>query len=374
MEKVIVVHYGEIALKGKNRDYFERKLLKSIKRATKMRTVRRYGRIEVDFSPNVVEKLKKIPGIKYFGVGVKTTLDIEEIKLAAVDVLPNSFQKFKVDTSRSNKKFHLNSIEVNREIGEYIAKKTGKKVDLKNPDVTVWIEICDREAYVYSKRVEGVGGLPVGSAGRVVALISGGIDSPVAAYMAMKRGCEIVAVHFFNQTMHSPKVREKIRMISEKLAEYQGEIKLYMVPFQEIQGEIIKQVPAKLRMVVYRRSMMRIANLIAKTEKCKAIVTGDSLSQVASQTLDNINVIYSASEIAVLPPLIGMDKEEIVKIARKIGTYEISIMPYDDCCSFMIARHPETRAVLGEVVEYENFDELERKAVNESEIIVLKVF
>jgi thiamine biosynthesis protein ThiI len=242
-------------------------------------------------------------------------------------------------------------------------------VDLSNPQVTVWIEICDKEAYVYSRRVEGIGGLPVGVAGRVVALISGGIDSPVAAFMAMKRGCEVVAVHFFNQTMHSPKVREKIRMLAEKLAEYQGKVRLYMVPFKDVQFEIINRVPSKLRMVVYRRSMMRMANLIAEKEGCKAVVTGDSLSQVASQTLENINVIYSASNLAVLPPLIGMDKEEIVAIAKRIGTYEISILPYEDCCSFMVAQHPETRAKIEDVVKCEGLEELERKAVEESEIL-----
>ncbi|WP_456468148.1 tRNA uracil 4-sulfurtransferase ThiI [Archaeoglobus sp.] len=374
MEKVVVVHYGEIATKGKNREFFERKLLNNIRRATGVKVRRKYGRIEVEYSNGVVEKLRKIPGIRYFGVGLKTSLEMDEVKKAAFEVLPDSFDSFRVDTSRSNKNFPLNSVEINREVGGYLVEKTGKKVDLKNPDVTVWIEICDKEAYVYSERVEGIGGLPVGSAGKVVALISGGIDSPVAAYMMMKRGCEIVMAHFFNQTMHSPKVREKIKLLAEKLAEYQGEVKLYMVPFKDIQMEIIKSTPPKLRMIVYRRSMMRMSNLIAEKEGCKAVVTGDSLSQVASQTLENLNVVYSASKLAVLPPLIGMDKEEIVSLARKIGTYEISIMPYEDCCSFMIAKHPETKARLEEVVKYENFSELERGAVEKSEIVNVKVF
>ncbi|AAB90361.1 MULTISPECIES: tRNA uracil 4-sulfurtransferase ThiI [Archaeoglobus] len=369
MEKVAVVHYGEIGIKGKNREFFERKLIEAIKRATGMRVRRKYGRIEVEYREGLESRMAKIPGIRYFGVGFKTELNLESIKKAALSVLPESFKTFKVDTSRSNKNFPMNSVEVNRKVGAFIVEKTGKKVDLTNPDVTVWIEICEKEAYVYSKRYEGIGGLPVGVAGKVVALISGGIDSPVAAFMAMKRGCEVVAVHFFNQTMHSPKVREKIRMLAEKLAEYQGKIKLYMVPFKEVQFEIINRVPPKLRMVVYRRSMMRMANLIAEKEGCKAVVTGDSLSQVASQTLDNINVIYSASKLAVLPPLIGMDKEEIVAIAKRIETYEISILPYEDCCSFMVAQHPETRAKIEDVVKYEGFEELERKAVEESEIL-----
>lgn len=369
MEKVAVVHYGEIGTKGKNREFFERKLIEAIRRKTAAKVRRKFGRIEVEYKEGLEKKLSKIPGIRYFGVGFKTNLNIEDIKKAALMALPKNFETFKVDTSRSNKNFPLNSIEVNREVGAFIVEKTGKKVDLTNPDVTVWIEICEKEAYVYSKRYEGVGGLPVGVAGRVVALISGGIDSPVAAFMVMKRGCEVVAVHFFNQTMHSPKVREKIIRLAEKLAEYQGKIKLYMVPFRDVQFEIINAVPPKLRMVVYRRSMMRMANIIAEKEGCKAVITGDSLSQVASQTLDNINVIYSASRLAVLPPLIGMDKEEIVAYAKKIGTYEISILPYEDCCSFMVAQHPETRAKIEDVVKYESFEEIERRAVEESEIL-----
>lgn len=369
MENVAVVHYGEVGIKGKNREFFERKLIETIKRATGVKVRRKYGRIEVEYREGLESRLSKIPGIRYFGVGFKTDLDLESIKKAALEVLPDNFETFKVDTSRSNKSFPMNSVEVNRKVGAFIVENTGKKVDLTNPDVTVWIEICEKEAYVYSKRYEGIGGLPVGVAGRVVALISGGIDSPVAAFMAMKRGCEVVAVHFFNQTMHSTKVREKIRILAEKLAEYQGYMKLYMVPFKDVQFEIINRVPPRLRMVVYRRSMMRMANLIAEKEGCKAVITGDSLSQVASQTLDNINVIYSASKLAVLPPLIGMDKEEIVVLAKRIGTYEISILPYEDCCSFMVAQHPETRAKIGEVVKYEDFEELERKAVEDSEVL-----
>ncbi|WP_202320686.1 tRNA uracil 4-sulfurtransferase ThiI [Archaeoglobus neptunius] len=374
MEKVVVVHYGEIATKGKNREFFERKLINAIKRATGRKVRRKFGRIEVEYADSIAERLKKIPGIKYFGVGVKTGTDIEEIKKAAIRSLPDEFNSFKVETSRSNKNFPLNSIEINREVGAYIVERTGKGVNLRNPDVTVWIEVCDREVYVYTRKISGVGGLPVGVAGRVVSLVSGGIDSPVASFMAMKRGCEIVAVHFFNRTMHSPKVREKIKILAEKLAEYQGEVRLYMVPFYEIQLEIIKNVPARLRMIVYRRSMMRMANMIAEMEGCKAVITGDNLSQVASQTLDNLNVIYSASKLAVLPPLIGMDKEEIIEIARKIGTYDISILPYDDCCSFMIARHPETRANLEDVTKYESFDRLEREAIEKSEVEDVRVF
>lgn len=369
MEKICIVHYGEIGVKGKNREFFERKLVENIRRFAKAK--RRFGYIEVEYREEVEEKLKKVPGIRYFGVGFRTELDIEEIKSAALRVLPEKFESFRISASRRNKNFPMNSMELNRIVGSFVVEKTGKKVKLENPDVTIWIEIGN-EALVYSQRFEGIGGLPVGVAGKVVSLISGGIDSPVASFLAMKRGCEVVAVHFFNKTLHSPEVRKKIVTLAKKLSEYQGELKLYMVPFEDVQMEIIRIVPPKLRMVVYRRSMMRMANFIAEKEKAKAIVTGDNISQVASQTLDNLNVIYSASRLAVLAPLLGFDKEEIISLARKIGTYEISILPYEDCCSLMIAKHPETRARKEIVEEFEEFEELEKNAVEKAEVFEIR--
>ncbi|MEM3927628.1 MAG: tRNA uracil 4-sulfurtransferase ThiI [Archaeoglobaceae archaeon] len=370
MEKICIVHYGEIGVKGKNREFFEKKLVENIQRFAEAK--RRFGYIEVPYREGLEEKLKKVPGIRYFGIGFKTGLDIEEIKSAVLDALPETFESFKISASRRNKNFPMDSMEINKVVGAFVVEKTGKKVKLEKPDVTIWIEIGN-EALVYSQRFEGIGGLPVGVAGKVVSLISGGIDSPVASFLAMKRGCEIVAVHFFNKTLHSPEIRKKIVMLAEKLSEYQGELKLYMVPFEEVQMEIIRIVPPKLRMVVYRRSMIRMANLIAEKEKAKAIVTGDNISQVASQTLDNLNVIYSASKLAVLPPLLGFDKEEIIALAKKFGTYDISILPYEDCCSLMIAKHPETRARKEIVEEFEEFEELERNAVENAEVLEFRI-
>ena len=376
--RAYVIHYGEIALKGKNREVFERKLIENIngkieKMGAKVR--RRFGRLVIyDDDQRIAEKLKKTPGIKYFALAEVCDLDIDEIKKKALEILPDSAKTFKIEAKRSNKSFPYTSIEINKVVGEYILKRKGIGVDLNNPDAKVFIEICEKECFIYTSKTPSIGGLPAGVAGKIVSLISGGIDSPVSAFMIMKRGCEVVAVHFFNSTLHSPKVREKIKMIAEKLAEFHR-IKLYMVPFEEIQREIIRSIPSKYRMVIYRRSMMRMANIIAEKESAKAIVTGDSLSQVASQTLDNLNVIYNASSLPVLSPLIGMDKEEIIEIAKRIGTYEISILPYEDCCSLMIARHPETRAKLHEIMKIEslsnfskNCDKLEREAVEKAEI------
>ncbi|MCS7143878.1 MAG: tRNA 4-thiouridine(8) synthase ThiI [Archaeoglobaceae archaeon] len=365
--EICIVHYGEIGVKGENRIFFEKRLLENIRRFAKAK--RRYGWIEVEYNEGIEEKLRKIPGIRYFGLGYKTDLDMSAIKFAVFKALPTNFETFKISTSRRNKKFPLNSVEINKELGSAVVERTGKKVDLEKPDVTVWVEIAENFALVYSKRFEGIGGLPVGTAGKVVSLISGGIDSPVASFLAMKRGCEVIPVHFFNKTLHSPDVRRKIVMLAEKLAEFQGDLKLYMIPFEEVQMEIIRIVPPKLRMVIYRRSMMRMANLIAEKEGAKALVTGDNISQVASQTLENLNVIYSASKLAVLPPLLGFDKEEIISLAKKIGTYEISILPYEDCCSLMVAKHPETKSKREIVEEFEEFEELEKNAVEKGEII-----
>lgn len=358
---IYVVHYGEIGLKGKNRDYFERILRRNIEAALKgldgQGVKKRYGRILIeDGPPNISPILKFVPGIKYFARAKKTDPDIETIKAAALQVAEgeeNGARSFKIEAKRADKSFPLGSIEVNRIVGEYIARRTGKPVSLQYPDLTIFVEICDNEAYIYKEKTYGVGGLPVGTAGKVASLLSGGIDSPVAAFMMMKRGCEVVLVHFFNQTIHAPGVRRKIERLGEVLTKSQSRIKLYMIPFGELQREIIKFIPAKYRMLIYRRTMMRIADAVAAIEGAKAIVTGDSLAQVASQTLDNLSVIYAASGYPVMSPLLGMDKEETIKVAREIETYEVSIMPYADCCTYMVAKHPETRGKIELLEELE---------------------
>jgi len=370
--KVAVIHYGEIGLKGKNREFFERRLITTInaalKELTKKKAMRKYGRIILPLEgeeEEIKERLMHICGIKYFSFAKIVPLEMEKIKEVALDMVKKKEGSFKVETSRSNKSFFLNSMEINRLVGEYIVRKTKRKVNLKNPDVTIFIEICEKEAYIYSEKIKGVGGLPVIPSERVVCLLSGGIDSAVASFLMMKRGCRVIFAHFFNKTIHSPFVIKKIERLVETLSSYQLRSRLYIIPFEDIQKEIIKKVPAKQRMIIYRRYMMRIANKIASKEKAKAIVTGDSVAQVASQTLDNLKVIYDASSLPVLPPLIGFDKEETIEIAKKIGTYEISITPYEDCCSFMIAKHPETKAKKREIEELESILDIE-ELVDES--------
>ncbi len=381
--KVFVVHYSEIGLKGANRVFFERKLVENINYKIKSlggSAKRRSGRILVELKEDsninaIKEALRTTPGIRYFALAEIAPLDLDKIAETCLLVLKDKeFGSFKVSTSRSNKNFPHNSVEVNRIVGEKIVKSTGKSVNLAQPDVVVHIEICEKEAYVYTERVDGTGGLPVSVSGKVISLLSGGIDSPVAAFLLMKRGCKVVFVHFFNQTIHSREVRRKIEEIVRVLAKYQGRSKLYMVDFGDAQREIIKLVPAKCRMIIYRRFMMRIACEIARKEGAKALVTGDNVAQVASQTLDNLAVIYEASRLPVLTPLAGFDKEETINLARKIGTYEISIRPYPDCCSLMIAKHPETRSKLDTVVKIENImntEDLVEKALKNTEVLII---
>lgn len=221
------------------------------------------------------------------------------------------------------------------------------------PDIKLYVEICEKEVFLYTEKCEGLGGLPVGSSGKVVSLISGGIDSPVASFLMMKRGCNVVFVHFYNRIITSEEAVSKLEKIVNVLTRFQLESKLYLIPFEKLQLEVVKNVPSKYRMIVYRRAMNRVANVVAHKENAKALVTGDSLGQVASQTLENLSAIHNVSEVQVFMPLIGLDKLEIINIAKKIGTYEYSILPYQDCCSFMLSPHPALRVTLEDVKKLE---------------------
>jgi|Deesub1362B_J571_1020462.scaffolds.fasta_scaffold00065_59 thiamine biosynthesis protein ThiI len=379
----VVIHYGEIGIKGKNRPFFEKVLLDNVKmhlkrfRGLKVRRIS--GRLIVEIAEDLnLEELRKellkIHGIHHFSFSKSCPLDIEEIKRVTVEFAKEYSQNesFRVECVRANKKFEISSQEVNKIVGEEISRKRNLKVNLKHPDHTIFIEICEEKAYVYDNKIYGLKGLPVGVSGKVIALISGGIDSPVASFLAMKRGCRVVFVHFFNITGHSSGVKGKVERIVRVLNEYQRNSKLYLVPFRDVQMELIKKVPSKYRMLIYRRFMFRIASEIAEKENAKALVVGDSISQVASQTLENLNAVYNTSRLVVLPPLIGMDKEEIIEMAKKLGTYEISIEPYEDCCSFMIAKHPETKGdikIIEEIESHIDIEELVKKCL-ESIIVI----
>jgi len=371
MEKYILIHYSEIGLKGKNREFFEKKLMKSIEQVLNCKVFRIYGRLlaKSNFEEEIIiDKLGLLPGIANFSFCYKVSNDIEKIKEVALEIAKNSKEKnFKVETKQSVK-FDYGTQKVNEIIGEEIRIKANKEVNLSNPEFMIYIEITEKGSFIYRDKFSGIGGLPIGVSGKVVALISGGIDSPVASFLAMKRGCEIIGLHFYNETLSKP---EKIYEIAKILKKIQPKLKFYFTPFGEIQREIISKVNSRYRMIIYRRVMNRIAEKVAKREKAKAIISGDSLGQVASQTLRNMSVINESINLLILKPLISYNKQEIIEIAKKIGTYEFSIKPYQDCCSFLISKHPITRAKIEIIKEIEkNLNlKLEEKALKNGKVI-----
>jgi len=377
----LIIHYSEIGTKGKNRDFFEKRLVDNLKSVLgkKVSNVhRRLGKIvcELNDSDGIEQILRFIPGVANFSFALKCELSYDSIEEKVFEGLSKiEFDSFKVFTTRSYKKFEMTSDDVNRLLGEKIMLKFNKKVKMTNPDLMVYVEIGEKECFVYFEKIQGIGGLPIGCSGDVVSSLSGGIDSPVASYLMMKRGCKNIFVHIYNQTQTDESVLSKIDKIVTQLSKIQGKSKLYVVPFEKIQKQIIMNVPSKFRMIIYRRFMFRIINLIAKSENAKAIVTGDSVGQVASQTLENINSIYDAAEYPVLCPLIGTNKEETITISRFIGTYDFSIIPFPDCCSFMIAEHPETKSKLEEIKKIEEniegIDKLVEECVNEAKVKVI---
>ena len=357
--RCVVIHYNEIGLKGKNQPLFIRRLQANLLRATAGAGVRRVeersGRMvlfltsEADW-PVIRERLRAVFGIANFSLAERVDLDMAVLKAAVGKALQDrSFGSFKVATKRAYKQFPLNSEEVNRELGAFIQGETQAAVDLERPDLTVHVEVLPREIYFSCEREAGPGGLPLGVSGRVVCLLSGGIDSPVAAHRLMKRGCQVVFIHFHGLPFLDGTSRTKAADLVQILTRFQYQSRLYLVPFGEIQREVVVGAPAPLRVVLYRRLMGRIAEQIARREHAKALVTGESLGQVASQTLDNLAVIEEAVGMPVLRPLIGSDKEEIVQQARELQTYEISIIPDQDCCRLFVPQHPATVSTVEEV-------------------------
>lgn len=349
----IVVHYAEIGLKGKNRSHFENLLTDNIRsklKAIMANSKRESGQIVIILPKNADldkarDALSKIPGIAYFSFAKKCNLDIEDMKKATHKLLEGKeFETFKVNTRRHDKKFALNSMEINQIIGQDVSEKYSKKANMKFPDLIIKIDVSHNCAYVSTEAIPSVGGMPTQKSKKVVALLSGGFDSPVAAYLMMKRGCEVILVHFHNKNQLSKSVKGKIEKLAKQLSKFQVRTKLYIIPFEDAQKEIIMKVQAEARMLVYRKFMLKIASKIAKIEKAKFLVVGDSLSQVASQTLDNLEATYDGSEKGILSPLIGLDKTEIMAISRTIGTHDISEMPYGDCCSFFLPKHPVLNA------------------------------
>lgn len=362
----ILVHYAEIGTKGGNRPAFEARLKKNLAGAARGLGLgpfrREPGRLTADvIDPARLEealgRLVQVPGVAWVAPAVRVDPDIEQIAKVAVAMAVNHPEgRFRVDTRRTDKSFPMDSLAVNRRVGADIVEATSRRVSLGEPDVSYGVQIDKSRAYVAWDRREGPGGLPVGSEGGLVALLSGGIDSPVSAWRMLTRGCKVHLVHFLNRTVGTNRVVDKINDIATRLSLYHGPIDLSVVPFEALQREIVMVVPAKYRMIVYRRAMFRIAERIREEIGGFGFVTGDSVGQVASQTLENLHCIREAADYPVYAPLAGTAKKDIVDLAKSIGTYEISIRPHEDCCSFMVAKHPATKARLGEIRAVETFD------------------
>lgn len=366
--RYFILHYGELALKGKNRDFFEKILLQNIRKTLAELPYDYLRRISgrfilklTDSSPTdkIAEKLKKVFGLAYFCPAWESSQDLEKMKtdiwrlLSQSPTVP-SFKSFKIEARRADKSFPFTSQNINEIIGQYVKNKSGAKVDLENPELTIFIEITEDFAFIYFEKIAGGGGLPSGVSGKIVSLISSGIDSPVASYKIMKRGCQVVFCHFHSYPMTSDASRENVLELCRILKEYQPSgLKIYFLPFLNVQKKILKETPESLRVVLYRRQMFKIAELVAKKEKALGLATGESIGQVASQTLENIAVVGQGLDLPVFRPLCGQDKEEIIKEARRLKTYDISIRPYEDCCALFVPQHPETRANLTEILKIE---------------------
>jgi len=360
----IICHYNEIALKGKNRKFFENRLARNIEKKLSEKNpgcfqcVKIYpGRIVIKLqkesrkkSASIRSVLENIFGITNFSFALKSDLDLKKISQICLDLLSRKkFKNFRISAQRSNKQFPSTSQKINERIGAYIVQKTGKKVKLKNPEADCRIEILERSSFIYLKKYKGPEGLPVGTGGKALTLLSGGFDSPVAAYYAIRRGVETDFIHFHSRPYTSDASLEKVENLARILKKYQETATVYFIPFAEIQKDIVLHAPQKLRVILYRRLMLRIAEAIATKKKYLALYTGDSVGQVASQTLENIKAIEEAVKIPVLRPVIGFNKLEIIEKAKQIGTYEISAIPHDDCCLRFVPKHPETRANIDEV-------------------------
>jgi thiamine biosynthesis protein ThiI len=376
----VIVRYHEIALKGRNRPFFVNKLVENLRRSTSdlpgTRVHAIAGRVSIEAADEAPwealrERISSVFGVANFSRIRQVPLDMEALKTAAVDAMrERPFESFRVTTRRSWKLFPLNSGAIDREVGAAIQAATGVRVDLDEPDATLFVEILKDRILLSRERITGPGGFPVGTSGRVLALLSGGIDSPVAAWRLMKRGCTVSLANFHAFPLQDRTMIDKARDLARVLTRYQLRTRLILVPFAPVQQTIVASCPAPLRVVLYRRFMLRIAEALAYRHGAKALVTGESLGQVASQTLDNMIVIGEATRLPILRPLIGMDKEEITNEARRIGTFPVSTLPDQDCCQLFVPSSPATAAKLLEVQRAEealDVDALVMAAVSAAE-------
>lgn len=371
LKKVLLIHYHEMSLKGANRPFFERILLGNIKKALPQNAYTAceicYGRIMVRLTEHADEgalsaQIQNVCGIANFAIAFLLSYDFSLLSEEVIEMLAmREFKTFRVTARRADKQFPLTSKEINEQLGACIVTRLGKRVNLETPDVNCHVEIVGKNIFLYFEKQKGCGGLPAGSAGKVLSLISSGFDSPVASWKMIRRGCEVVFIHFHSYPYTSHASQENVREIVKTLTKFQYRSTLIYVPFLDVQKTIsAADIPEGLRVVLYRRFMMRIAERVAAHEGCKALITGDSLGQVASQTLENIVAISAAATMPILRPLVGENKDDIIATATAIGTSAISAQPYEDCCSLFLPDHPETRARIDEVNQCEAKLEIEK--------------
>ena len=379
--KSIIIHYQEIALKGKNRPWFVARLVRNIRESTRDLDIKEVrvlmGRIELVLGPGATWEQVRDRVAQVFGIGNlaragRAPLDVDAIATEILkDLGPENPATFRVSAKRADKRFPLSSPEIEREVGGRIKEARNWTVNLAKPELTIRVEALTHEAFYSFGTIRGAGGLPVGASGRVACLLSGGIDSPVAAWRMMRRGCRVLFVHFHSYPILSRASQEKARELAKLLTQFQYHSRLFLVPFGEIQQRVVLAVPPPLRVVVYRRLMMRIGERIARLHRAQGLVTGDVVGQVASQTLENMATIGSVVTMPVLRPLVGMDKDEITAEAIRLGTYPISIIPDQDCCTLFTPRHPATKAKPFDVERAEAelpIDEIVAQAVAAAEI------
>ncbi|MFZ5989021.1 MAG: tRNA uracil 4-sulfurtransferase ThiI [Bacillota bacterium] len=389
MKKVILVRYGEILLKGLNRPVFENKLISNIKRAIhklgKVSVNKSQGRIYIEpYEENydfdeAISLLKKVFGIVSVSPVWKIDTDFEVIKEYSLNMVRDlverkGFTTFKVETKRGNKRFPMDSPEISRELGAHLLTNIPSlKVDVNRPSFILYVEVREF-TYIYSEIMPAVCGMPTGTNGKAMLLLSGGIDSPVAGWMIAKRGVELEAVHFYSYPYTSERAKEKVVELTRILSSYCYKINLHIVPFTDIQLEINDKCPHDQMTIIMRRVMMIIAERIAQKRGALALVTGESVGQVASQTMHSLAVTNAVVDMPVFRPLIGMDKNEVIEIARRIGTFETSILPYEDCCTVFVAKHPNTKPQLDKILLSEsrtNMEELIDKAIDNTEVLTL---
>jgi thiamine biosynthesis protein ThiI len=388
MEKVLIIRCGEISLKGLNRPYFENTLLRNIKTVIKsigkMNVYKAHGRIYIDLEAydeeEVIETVTKVFGIVSVSVAYIFEAEMDRICEMALEqakecIEEDDIKTFKVESKRGNKRFPIKSPEISRTVGGYILENTDElKVDVHNPDVIINVEVRDK-AYVYSRKIPGFGGMPYKTGGKAMLLLSGGIDSPVAGWLVAKRGVEIEAVHYHSYPFTSDRAKEKVIDLAKILSKYCGRVRLHSINLLNIQKAINENCRAEEMTILSRRFMMAIAERVALDRKCKALVTGESIGQVASQTMESINVTNATVNMPVFRPLIAMDKMDIVKISKIIDTYETSILPFEDCCTVFLPDRPVTKPRLDKILESEKLLDVEgliNDAISHMEVIIAK--